>query len=57
VDAWLAKNNRDEYGGPQGTMYMGGTPLFDEATGKQVDRLEYIYQNNPEVKTLCRPGK
>lgn len=57
VDDWLAKNNRDEYGSPKGTMYMGGTPLFDEATGQQVDRLEYIYRNNPEVKALCRPGK
>jgi hypothetical protein len=55
VDAWLEKNKMDPYGNPAGTMYMGGTPLFDEASGKTTDRLEYIYKNHPEAKAACHP--
>ena len=53
VDAWLEKNKMDQYGNAAGTMYMGGTPLFDEASGKSMDRLEYIYKNHPDVKVAC----
>jgi hypothetical protein len=53
VDKWLEDNKLDQYGNKAGTMYMGGTPLFDEATGKATDRLEYIYKNHPEAKTSC----
>ena len=53
VDAWLEKNKMDQYGNAAGTMYMGGTPLFDEASGKSVDRLEYIYKNHPDAKAAC----
>lgn len=55
VDAWLEKNKMDQYGNPTGTMYMGGTPLFDEASGKTTDRLELIYKNHPEARTACHP--
>ncbi|MDP3963860.1 MAG: hypothetical protein Q8Q39_05185 [bacterium] len=34
---WLAAENLNEYGDPQGTFYAGGTPLFDEKTGEWVD--------------------
>jgi len=57
VDGWLSSKELDEYGNPKGTMYMGGTPLFDEASGKTTDRLEYIYQNHPEAKAACHPEK
>ena len=53
MDAWLEKNKLDQYGNPAGTMYMGGTPLFDEASGKSLDRLEYIYKNHADVKAAC----
>lgn len=53
VDSWLKKKGLNEYGDPEGTMYMGGTPLFDEQTGKTIDRLDYIYQKNAEAKTAC----
>jgi hypothetical protein len=53
VDGWLEQNHLDQYGNKAGTMYMGGTPLFDEASGKTTDRLEYIYQTHPEAKAAC----
>ncbi len=57
VDKWLEDNHLDRYGNKTGTMYAGGTPLFDETTGKSTDRLEYIYQHHPEAKVACHPGK
>jgi hypothetical protein len=56
VDAWISKNHLDPYGSPEGTMYAGGTPLFDEATGERTDRLEYLYAHHPDVKRACSPG-
>ena len=56
VDAWLSKNHLDPYGSPEGTMYAGGTPLFNEATGERTDRLEYVYTRHPDVKEACSPG-
>jgi len=56
VDRWLAERKLDPYGMPEGTMYAGGTPLFDEATGRQIDRLDYIYRKHPEAKTACAPA-
>jgi hypothetical protein len=53
VDRWLKSNGLDEYGHPQGTMYQGGTPLFDERTGEQRDRLEYVFQRKPEARKAC----
>ncbi len=53
VDRWLAERSLDEYGSQRGTMYAGGTPLFDEATGKRQDRLEHIYSRHPEARAAC----
>ncbi|WP_226994303.1 hypothetical protein [Myxococcus hansupus] len=53
VDAWLQKNGLDTYGNPEGSMYTGGTPLFDERTGESTDRLEFIFKNKPEVRQAC----
>ncbi len=55
LDRWLAERKLDPYGMPEGTMYAGGTPLFDEATGRRIDRLEYVYMKHPEAKTACAP--
>src|SRR5258706_447546 len=30
VERWLAERDLNQYGDPAGTMYTGGTPLFDE---------------------------
>lgn len=55
VDKWLAERGLDPYGNPEGTMYAGGTPLFDERTGEQVDRLTYVYKRQPLARAACRP--
>jgi hypothetical protein len=56
VDRWLAERKLDPYGSPAGTMYAGGTPLFNEATGRQIDRVDYIYRKHPEAKAACAPA-
>jgi len=53
VDRWLASRKLDRYGSKQGTMYTGGTPLFDERTGETRDRLEYVFSRYPEAKAAC----
>jgi hypothetical protein len=53
LDQQLAKLNLDQYGGDQGTMYPGGTPLFQESTGKRLDRTQYVYAHHPEIAALC----
>ena len=55
VDRWLAKRKLDAYGSPEGTMYAGGTPLFNEATGRHIDRLDHIYRKHAEAKVACAP--
>ncbi|MCI0570547.1 MAG: hypothetical protein L0Y66_07340 [Myxococcaceae bacterium] len=53
VDRWLEGRGLDRYGHAEGTMYMGGTPLFDEATGKHTDRLTYVYRKQPDARAAC----
>jgi len=55
VDQWLKERQLDRYGHPEGTMYAGGSPLFNEATGESQDRLEHIFARQPEAKKAC-PG-
>lgn len=50
IDHWIRENNRNEFGDPPGTSYAGGTPLFNEMTGRQIDRYEYILKKNPELR-------
>ena len=42
LDEEIRRRGLNEYGDPKGTMYAGGTPLFDERTGATIDRYEYI---------------
>ena len=49
IDKWLEENNLNRYGDPGDTMYTGGTPLFNEATGKSLDRYDYILKNHPDL--------
>lgn len=49
IEAWIREQNRNEYGDEKGTVYIGGTPLFDEQTGRRKDRLEYILERHPEL--------
>jgi hypothetical protein len=53
LDTWLKSQKLDRYGHPEGTMYAGGTPLFNEATGESTDRLVYVYKRQPEAKQAC----
>lgn len=56
VDRWLQANGLDRYGHAEGTMYAGGTPLFDERTGESTDRLDYVFQRKPEARKACAGG-
>jgi hypothetical protein len=53
VDKWLTEKKLDRYGNAEGTMYAGGTPLFDERTGESRDRLDYVYERQPEAQKAC----
>lgn len=55
IDAWIARNNLNQYGDPQGTMYAGGTPLFDESTGTRIDRYTYIKSRHPDAPWWSMP--
>lgn len=48
IDDWISKNNLNKYGDAQGTMYPGGTPLFNEMTGKRTDVYDYIMKKHPD---------
>ncbi len=53
MDRWLKAQQLDPYGHPEGTMYTGGTPLFDEQTGERRDRLSYVFQRHPQARAAC----
>lgn len=48
IDCWIKENNLNSYGDPLDTMYTGGTPLFNETTGKYLDQYEYLYLHYPD---------
>ena len=48
IDAWIEVSDLNQYGDPKETAYAGGTPLFNEATGKTIDRYEYILQRHTD---------
>lgn len=49
IDHAIAERGLNAYGDAPGTMYMGGTPLFDERTGQTQDRHQYIMRVHPEL--------
>ena len=53
IDAWLAERHLNEYGDPVGTMYSGGTPLFDERTGTRRSRLQVLLARQPDLARAC----
>lgn len=53
VDRWLEAHKLDRYGHEAGTMYAGGTPLFNESTGETRDRIEYVFERQPEARDAC----
>lgn len=50
IDKWVRENGFNEFGDPKGTVYAGGTPLFDELTGRTRDKYEYILKRHPELR-------
>lgn len=55
IDGWIRKEKRNEFGDPKGTVYAGGTPLFDMRSGKTRDRYEHILDKHPELRVGKRP--
>ena len=49
IDAWIKAKGLNTFGDPPGTMYTGGTPLFNEMTGERKDRYDYILGKHPEL--------
>jgi len=49
IDQWLKEKDLNEYGDAPGTMYTGGTPLFNEQTGQSMDRYSYLLQKFPDL--------
>lgn len=50
IDEWIRTAGRNEFGDAPGTVYTGGTPLFNERTGQRLDRYEYILRKHPELR-------
>jgi hypothetical protein len=48
IERMLKTRGLNEFGDPKGTVYAGGTPLFDEFTGRKRERYEYILDRNRE---------
>lgn len=48
IEKWILQNDLNEYGDPKDTIYAGGTPLFNEATGEKIYRFQYILSQHPE---------
>ena len=51
IDLWLTANGYNRYGDAIDTYYDGGTPLFDEMSGKVKERYEYILEKHPDILT------
>ena len=52
IDAWIAREGRNEYGDPKDTVYAGGNPLFDERTPGLKDKYAYVLERNPGLRDL-----
>ena len=55
IDEWFQQNKLNQFGDEEGTMYMGGNPLFDESTGTQKDRLTYLLDKFPNKPWNTNP--
>ncbi|HAM88462.1 MAG: hypothetical protein US83_C0004G0076 [Candidatus Falkowbacteria bacterium GW2011_GWC2_38_22] len=49
IEKWLTDNNLNRYGDAMDTFYTDGTPLFDEVSGKSIERFEYILKKTPDI--------
>ncbi|MGE5048367.1 MAG: hypothetical protein ACM3PC_07380 [Deltaproteobacteria bacterium] len=53
LDRELAARGLNSFGDPEGTMYAGGTPLFNERTGASISREQYVFSHHPELASAC----
>ena len=53
LDAWAAEHGLNEYGDPANTLYTGGTPVFDEKTGRSTSRADYFFRRQPAARQRC----
>jgi len=53
LDRQLAAKGLNPFGDPEGTMYAGGTPLFDEKTGRMTPRDPYVLARHPDIARAC----
>jgi len=53
IELWLTQRELNQYGDPMGTLYAGGTPLFDEKTGQTTDRIEHLVRKHPQLAQSC----
>jgi hypothetical protein len=49
IEKWIVDNDLNEYGDSMDTIYAGGTPLYDEVSGKMMTRYEYIKKQHPSA--------
>jgi len=49
IESYLQDNNLNQYGDPMGTIYTGGTPLFNSQSGEIRNRMEYLLEKFPEL--------
>ena len=55
LDRQLRSKGLNPFGDPEGTVYAGGTPLFDEKSGRSTPREEYLARKHPELVRACGP--
>lgn len=48
ITQWIKTSDLNQYGDSKDTLYTGGTPLFDEATGQTIDLYTYILSKHPD---------
>jgi len=53
LDDMIKQKGLNEFGDPKDTMYAGGTPLFDEKTGRSVPREQYVFSRHPDIARAC----
>jgi hypothetical protein len=53
LDRQLTAKGLNPFGDPPDTVYAGGTPLFDEKTGRSTPREQYVFSRHPEIARAC----
>ena len=48
IDRWINDESLNIYGDAPQTVYTGGTPLYNSATGQRQTRYEYIFEKHPD---------